>query len=135
LNYYLDTNTCIFFLKGKYPALLRVVLSHDPNTIRIPAIVAAELIHGAEKSSTPVKNMENVKKFLAPFEIASFDIAAAYSYGKIRSSLEKQGQIIGPNDLIIAAIVLSQSGILVTNNTQEFRRVENLALEDWTIQK
>jgi tRNA(fMet)-specific endonuclease VapC len=67
-----------------------------------------------------------------PFEIAPFDALAAYSYGKIRASLEKCGQIIGPNDLIIAATVLSQNEILVTNNTKEFTRVKNLALENWT---
>ena len=132
MSYYLDTNVCIFFLKGTHPALLRTILSHSPNALRIPAIVAAELIHGAEKSANPVKNSEQVKKFLMPFEIAPFDVLAAYSYGKIRSSLEKRGEIIGPNDLLIAATVLSQSGILVTNNVKEFARVENLAVEDWT---
>ena len=100
--------------------------------LKIPAIVAAELVHGAEKSAYPTRNMEQVEKFLMPFEIAPFDILAAYSYGKIRSSLEKRGEVIGPNDLIIAATVLSQNGILVTNNTKEFSRVKNLVWEDWT---
>jgi tRNA(fMet)-specific endonuclease VapC len=109
-------------------------MSHNPNTIKIPAIVVAELIHGAEKSLDVEKSTEQVKKFLMPFEIVPFDTLAAYSYGKIRASLEKQGQIIGPNDLIIAATVLSQNGILVTNNTREFSRVKKLALEDWTKQ-
>jgi tRNA(fMet)-specific endonuclease VapC len=132
LSYYLDTNICIFFLRGTHSALLHAILSRNYNTIKIPSIVAAELIHGAEKSLDSARNMEYVKKFLMPFEIAPFDILAAYSYGKIRSSLEKRGQIIGPNDLIIAATVLSQNGILITNNINEFARVENLAIEDWT---
>ena len=132
MNYYLDTNVCIFFLRGTHPVLLRVVLSHSPNVLKIPAIVAAELIHGAEKSVNSTKSIGQVNKFLMPFEIVPFDILAAYSYGKIRSSLEKRGEVIGPNDLIIAATVLSQSGILVTNNAKEFTRVENLVLEDWT---
>ena len=132
MNYYLDTNICIFFLRGTHSALLHAVLPNNPNTIKIPAIVVAELVHGAEKSLDSVKNLECVKKFLTPFEIVPFDILAAYSYGKIRSSLEKRGQIIGPNDLIIAATVLYQNGILVKNNTKEFERVENLAIEDWT---
>ena len=133
MSYYLDTNVCIFFLRGTYPALLRTVLSYSPNMLKIPAIVAAELVHGAEKSVNPAKSVEQVKKFLAPFEIIPFDALAAYAYGKIRSSLEKRGEVIGPNDLIIAATVLSQNGILVTNNTKEFARVENLALENWII--
>jgi tRNA(fMet)-specific endonuclease VapC len=132
VSYYLDTNICIFFLRGKHPALLHAVLSHPINTLKLPAIVAAELICGAEKSSDSSKNMEQVKRFLMPFEIAPFDLGAAYSYGKIRASLEKRGDIIGPNDMIIAATVLSQNGILVTNNTKEFARVKNLAIEDWT---
>ncbi len=111
--------------------MLHAVLSHNPNTIKIPAIVVAELVHGAEKSLDPVRNLEQVKKFLMAFEIVPFDHSAAYSYGRIRADLEKKGHIIGPNDLIIAATVLSQNGILVTHNTKEFSRVTNLALEDW----
>jgi tRNA(fMet)-specific endonuclease VapC len=110
-------------------------MSHNPDTIRIPSIVAAELVHGAEKSLNTERSMEQVKKFLMQFEITPFDTLAAYSYGKIRASLEKQGQIIGPNDLIIAATALSRNGILVTNNTREFSRVQDLVLEDWTKQK
>jgi len=132
LSYYLDVNICIYFLRGTYPSLLRATLSLNPNTIKIPAIVAAELVLGAEKSSDSDKNMERVKKFLTPFEITSFDMRAAFSYGKICSSLEKQRVNIGPNNLIIAATVLSQNGILITNNTKKFSRVENLVLEDWT---
>jgi tRNA(fMet)-specific endonuclease VapC len=132
LSYYLDTNICIFFLKGTYPALLYAVLSRNSSTIKIPSIVVAELAHGAEKSLHSAKNMEQVKKFLMSFEVASFDTLAAYSYGKIRAFLEKRGQSIGPNDLIVAATVLSQDGILVTNNTKEFNRIKDLSVEDWT---
>jgi tRNA(fMet)-specific endonuclease VapC len=132
LSYYLDTNICIFFLKGTYLALLHAMLSHGSSAIKIPSIVIAELVHGAEKSSNSVKNMEQVKKFLMPFEASPFDTLAAYSYGKIRASLEKRGQTIGPNDLLIAATVLSQDGILVTNNTKEFSRIKELSIEDWT---
>ena len=45
--------------------------------------------------------------------------------------MERAGTPIGPNDLFIAAIALSQGATLVTNNTREFRRVERLVLEDW----
>ena len=63
----------------------------------------------------------------------AFDYNAAFLYGKIRASLENKGNNIGPNDLFIAALVLSLNGILVTNNTREFSRVEGLLIEDWTI--
>lgn len=84
------------------------------------------------KAANPAKNMRQVEQFLEMFEIAPFDAMAAVSYGKIRAALEKEGQPIGSNDLVIAALVMSQKGVLVTNNTREFSRVKGLPLEDWT---
>ena len=59
------------------------------------------------------------------------DIAAEY-YGRIRFELERQGQVIGPNDLLIAAICLAHDCTLVTSNTAEFSRVPGLKCEDWS---
>lgn len=130
--YYLDTNICIYFLVGKYPQLLAKMMSFSPNDIKIPAIVKAELLHGAEKSLKRDENLLKISSFLLPFEIMPFDSAGAGYYGKIKASLEKNGMLIGPNDLIIAATALAGNAILVTNNTAEFNRVEGLQLEDWT---
>lgn len=52
-------------------------------------------------------------------------------YGKIRSGLEKRAQIIGTIDMLIASQALSHDLILVTNNTKEFERIENIKLENW----
>lgn len=52
-------------------------------------------------------------------------------YAEIRSKLERDGTIIGPNDLLIASTVLFYNGILITNNTGEFRRIQNLLIENW----
>ena len=130
--YYLDTNICIYFLVGKYPQLLTKMMSFSPNDIKIPAIVKAELLHGAEKSLKRDENLIKISSFLLPFEIIPFDDASANCYGKIKASLEKTGMLIGPNDLIIAATALANNAILVTNNTNEFCRVDGLRLEDWT---
>lgn len=54
-----------------------------------------------------------------------------YTYAEIRYSAEKTGEIVGPNDLFIAAIVKHNSGILVSHNTEEFRKIKGLNLEDW----
>jgi hypothetical protein len=50
---------------------------------------------------------------------------------RIKAALEKKGQIIGENDIHIAAHATSHGLILVTNNLREFKRVPNLALENW----
>ena len=132
MNYFLDTNTCIYFLKGVYPGLQKKILATEPNRIKIPSMVAAELFYGAQKSQQITETMEKVEKFLKPLQIIHFDADAAFLYGKIRAFLEKTGNIIGFNDMIIAATVLANNGTLVTNNSGEFSRVEGLALENWS---
>ncbi len=69
--------------------------------------------------------------FCEPFEIVPFDDTMTEIYGKIKASLEVKGMKIGFNDNIIAATVLARKGILVTNNTREFNRVDGLLIEDW----
>jgi tRNA(fMet)-specific endonuclease VapC len=132
MKYYLDTNICIYFLKGIYQVLLNKIMSHTPDEIKICSMVKAELLYGAEKSQRDKENIEKVEQFLLPFEVVAFDNDASVKYSKIRSELEKIGAPIGPNDLIISATVLANNGILVTNNVKEFRRIPDLIVENWT---
>ena len=132
MTYFFDTNICIYFLKGVFPDLQKKVAASQPDKIKIPSMVAAELVYGARKSKQTTRNMENVERFLKPLQIIPFDKEAAIMYGKIRPDLEGKGKIIGFNDMIIAATVLAHNGILVTNNSAEFSRVEGLTLENWT---
>jgi tRNA(fMet)-specific endonuclease VapC len=129
--YFLDTNTCIYFLKGTYKSILEEFKKRKPEEIKISSIVKAELLLGVEKSKQKDKNLKVYTKFLEPFEIVSFDDQAAVSYAKIRATLEKKGKIIGPNDLVIAATVMANKGVLVSHNTKEFKQVSGLILEDW----
>ena len=133
MNYYLDSNICIYFLKGIYPSIKEKIVNTNPSTIKIPSIVKAELLYGAEKSQQKAKNLSTIKLFLEPFEIVPFDEECSIVYSKIRSAMELKGMVIGPNDSIIAATVLAKNGVLVTNNTKEFEKVKNLKLENWTI--
>ena len=132
MNYFLDTDTCIFGLRGRFPAIKKQLQALIPDQIKIPSIVKAELFLGALKSGDPKKNTLLVEKFLEPYEIVSFNSKAAISYAKIRYELEKDGKSIGPNDLIIAASVIANQGILVTHNIHEFARIPGLLVEDWT---
>ncbi len=133
MTYFLDTNICIYFMKGKDLNLKNRILSENPNSIKIPSMVKAELLYGAEKSKRRDDNIEKVSHFLFPLEIIDFGDSESIEYSKIRSDLEKNGRIIGPDDLVIAAIVKACNGILVTHNTREFSRVKGLSIEDWTI--
>ncbi|TXT43467.1 MAG: PilT protein domain-containing protein [Spirochaetes bacterium] len=129
--YYLDTNTCIYFLNGNYESVKVKILSTGPNEIAIPSIVKAELLFRAYKSINKKNNIEKIVKFLEPFEIVAFDDSMSQTYAEIRYKAEKIGEIVGPNDLFIAAIVKFREGTLVTNNDKEFRRIEGLKIENW----
>jgi tRNA(fMet)-specific endonuclease VapC len=132
MKYYLETNICIYFLKGINEKIKSRLLEKHPDEIKISSIVQAELLYGAEKSIKKEDNLKNIKNFLFPFEIVAFGENESNSYSKIRAELEKEGYVIGPNDLLIAAAVLANGGILITNNVKEFERVKNLRIENWT---
>jgi tRNA(fMet)-specific endonuclease VapC len=131
--FFLDTNTCIYFLNGKYRSIMDRILSTPPSEIVIPAIVKAELLLGAYKSRRRTENIENVERFLEPFEIMPFVDMMTYIYADIRQRTESVGISIGPNDLFIAATVKFHEGVLITNNVQEFSRIEGLRIDNWVL--
>lgn len=106
-------------------------MQQAPDTIKIPSVVKAELLFGAVKSNRDEENKRFIQRFLKPFEIVPFDDDATTFYATIRSQTESKGTPVGPNDLIIAATVLSRGGVLVTNNTKEFEHIQGLRIENW----
>ncbi|MCL1893957.1 MAG: type II toxin-antitoxin system VapC family toxin [Holophagaceae bacterium] len=132
MKYSLDTNTCIFHLNQVADILTDRLKAMPADEVLIPSMVVAELLYGAEKSKKHKSNLETIALFLSPYRIISFDQQAARAYALIRTELERKGQIIGPNDMVIAATALAHNTILVTNNTKEFSRIDNLKIEDWT---
>ena len=129
--YLLDTNICVYLMKGTYPLMTEKVFSYDPAVMAISSITVFELEYGAAKSRWGEKTRHKLDMFLAPFTILPFDSADAIIAGRIRGHLEQRGTLIGPYDIQIAAQGLSRSLTVITHNTEEFRRVPNLALEDW----
>lgn len=130
--YFLDTNTCIYYLNGCYPAIRSKLLATSPYQIAIPAIVKAELLTGAYKSQTKDRTLEKLHYFLKPFAVIDFTDTMTTEYADIRSQLEIAGLTIGANDMFIASIARYHKATLVTHNVKEFQRVKNLKIEDWT---
>lgn len=129
--YMLDSCVCIDFLRGRLPLFYDLLRSSDPSMFKIPAIVEAELRLGAEKSSSPAKNRLLLERFLDPFEVVPFGSRCSLAYARTRAYLEARGEVIGPNDLLIASTALAHQAILVTENVREFKRVPGLAIEFW----
>ncbi len=131
MKYMLDTNICIEIIRRRSATAVQRCEAHGKEGIAISAITYAELAFGCEKSSDPTKNFRALEKFLSPFHVSDFPSAAGKDYGRLRVRLENQGQIIGPNDLLIAAHCLHLKSTLVTNNEREFNRVNGLRVVNW----
>ncbi|MEH2436393.1 MAG: type II toxin-antitoxin system VapC family toxin [Nostoc sp.] len=133
MKFLLDTNTCIIYMRGKNFTFKQKLETTVTKDIAVCSIVKAELFYGAMKSANPKRNLTLQQEFLAQFISLPFDDLAAMTFGMIRSQLEALGTPIGAYDLQIAAIALTKNLTLVTHNTREFKRINNLLIEDWEI--
>ncbi len=130
LRYLLDTNLCIRVLRDR-PPQLRERFNAEAESLCISTVVLMELLHGAAKSARPEHNRRDVVHFAARLDVLPFDADAAAHAADIRAGLERQGQVIGGYDLMIAGHARSRGLIVVTGNLREFIRVDGLRSEDW----
>ncbi len=106
-------------------------MEFDVGALVLSSITVSELYYGVYKSQHVDKNLLALEHFLRPFDIADYDFDASVEYGKVRAFLERKGTVIGGLDMQIAAHALSLNLTLVTNNQKEFKRVQNLELDNW----
>ena len=128
--YVLDTNTLIYFFKGKGRVAERL-FNAPPRDIGIPAVVIFELQTGIAKSASPKKRTMQLNCLLDAIKILPFSFEEAKAAANIRARLESKGIPIGLFDVLIAGTAMAQHGILVSHNLDEFNRVEGLKTEDW----
>jgi tRNA(fMet)-specific endonuclease VapC len=127
----LDTNICIYIVNKRPQNIIQRVETYNPTEIKISAISVAEMEYGAAKSKKQKENRIALMNFISNFEIIPFELRDAEIYGIIRAELEQMGKIIGAYDLQLAAQALNRNYIFVTNNTNEFSRINKLRLENW----
>jgi len=133
MRYLLDTNAWIVYFKGRQTNVRARLEATPRQEITTCSVVWAELLHGALKYENPAERRDRVEKVLDPLENFDFDRVAARHYAIARDALEKAGVPIGLNDLMITSIALANDLTVVTNNTDEFKRVPGLRVEDWSV--
>ena len=131
--YLLDTNACIIVLNESSLPVIARLRQHTPADILLCSVVKSELIYGAYHSSRTAENLRLLDSFFEPFVSLPFDDSCCQAYGRIRSDLAQIGRAIGPNDLQIAAIGVTNDLTLVTANTKEFGSVPGLSIDNWEI--
>jgi len=129
-RFMLDTDTCSFIMKRSNEAVLRRLQTVPINDVCISVITKSELLYGVEVSPRRHQDGIAVDAFLRHVAVLDFPDEAAPGYADIRADLRGRGEMIGANDLFIAAHARCLGLILVTNNTREFGRVQGLAIEN-----
>ena len=132
MAYCLDTNTIVFCLRGKSAKTMNHLCAALAGDVRVSMQVLAELRLGAEKSARPAEDRQLVDAFVKPYAVLWPDESIMEHYISIRCSLEAAGKSIGEADLWIAATARANGDVIATNNTDEFGRVPNLVVEDWS---
>lgn len=131
-RFLLDTNICIYIRQKRPPEVLARFKKLKEGEAGLSVITYGELFYGAAKSPQRLAAMDKLNDLLAFLPILPLPDSTALHYGEIRAALEANGDIIGGNDLWVAAHARAAGLVLVTNNEREFKRVPGLKLQNWT---
>jgi tRNA(fMet)-specific endonuclease VapC len=130
-RYLLDTNICIYIRQRRPEAVLQRFRKLRPGEAVLSVITYGELLYGAAKSAHRAAAVERLRELVHLLPALALPETAAEAYGAMRAELESKGEMIGNNDLWIAAHALAAGLTLVTNNEKEFRRVRGLKVQNW----
>ena len=130
----LNTDTCIFLMRGESPALAARVQSVPLQQQVMSAVTFAELSYGVQVSAAAKRkqNQSVLDSLVLHLAVLDWPQDAAKHYAEIRADLKKRGAQLGAADLMIAAHARVMGAIVVTNNLKDFERVKGLAVENWT---
>jgi tRNA(fMet)-specific endonuclease VapC len=131
VRYLLDTNICIYIRRRRPPEVLARFEKLKPGEAGLSVITYGELLYGVEKNQSQTKAMQLLREMLALLPVLPLPAEVGEAYGAIRADLETRGEVIGNNDLWIAAHAKASKLTLVTNNEKEFRRIGGLKIQNW----
>jgi tRNA(fMet)-specific endonuclease VapC len=129
-RFLLDTNIISDLVKHPQGAVFENISRVGEENIFTSIVVACELRFGASKKGSEALT-RYIESILDNIEVLPFEQPADEQYGKLRNALEKAGELIGPNDMLIAAHALALDAVVVTANLREFSRVPGLKVENW----
>lgn len=130
-RFLLDTNICIYVKNSRLPEVRRRFMGLRFGEAVLSVVTFGELLYGAQKSSKRTEVIEELGQFRELVPVVPLPIDAAQSYGAIRADLARRGELIGNNDLWIAAHAIASGLTLVTSNAMEFQRIRDLRIQNW----
>ena len=127
----LDTDICSYVMKRSSPVLIEHLRSVEVGEVCMSVVTKAELLYGVRVSPRASQDGEALDALLTYLAVLDLPDEAADHYADIRAELRARGEMIGANDLFIAAHARSLGLTLVTNNLGELGRVDGLDVENW----
>ncbi len=130
MQYLLDTNICVFFLRGKLN-LDDIIRQKGRENCFISEITVLELRYGAENSDNPTKSHKSVDTFVSGLSIIPI-YGSIKRYAKEKVRLRKIGKPIHDEfDLLIGVTAIENKLTLVTDNVKDFERLDGMKIENW----
>jgi len=130
MGFLLDTNILSDLVRHPHGPISHRIKEVKERNICTSIVVAAELRYGAAKKASSRLTMQ-LEAVLHAIDVLAFEQPADAVHAEIRTLLERAGQTIGANDLLIAAHALALGHSVVTDNEREFSRVQDLRVENW----
>ena len=130
MRYLLDTNVVSDLVRNPQGKVAQRIRKVGEGEVCTSIIVAAELRYGAARKGSP-RLSSQLEIVLGVLEVLPFETPADAAYGLLRTRLEQASTPIGANDLLIAAQALALGYTIVTDNENEFARVDDLLRENW----
>jgi len=75
--------------------------------------------------------LQGVRDLLKASTIHEINLAIAEKFGELRAGLLDQGITVGEMDLLNGSVALIHNLTMVTHNTQDYRKIPGLTIEDW----
>lgn len=130
MRYMLDTNICIYIIKGNPPQVLDRLKTLTQGSAVMSVVTYAELRAGLELQSANRAQDERALAFLiSRIPVLPFNESAAECFGVMRAALRERNR--DTMDRLIAAHAVSVGITLVTNNEADFKDYPGLVVENW----
>lgn len=129
MNYSLDTNIVVFYLRGQFDLKAKVNSIGLENCF-LSEIVVAELRFGAEKSGRPAHHHRLVDELAEQLEVVPIRASIPF-FAQEKARLQRLGTPIEDFDLLIGTTAVVNDWVMVTNNTAHFSRISGIQLQDW----
>ena len=132
-KYLLDTNICVFCMRGKFEMNRKIKLV-GINNCYLSEITVAELYYGAENSDNPMKTMRETEDFVSLFHVIPFG-KSLHVFGKEMAYLTSIGKKIENFDMAIGSTALQNKMVMVSDNTDHLGRIRGIEIENWKIEE